>query len=148
MLEASKLKKLVLKQGDFELQIEKEGEPFSQAGTFAHSQRTMFAPENSSEPGFHSEHMSKGQKTRGTDLPTDGHFVTSPMVGTFYAAPALDQPAFVKVGDRIEEGMVVCIIEAMKVMNEVKSNVAGTVAEILVENAHPVEFGTKIIRII
>ena len=55
---------------------------------------------------------------------------------------------FVKVGDQIEENTVVCIIEAMKVMNEVKANVKGTVAEILVENAHPVEFGTKIIRII
>lgn len=78
----------------------------------------------------------------------EGKFITSPMVGTLYSSPSPDDPPFVKVGDRIEENTIVCIIEAMKVMNEVKAGIAGTVAEILVDNAHPVEFGTKIIRII
>lgn len=79
---------------------------------------------------------------------TAGVYVTSPMVGTFYQTPSPDDPAFVKVGDKIEKHTVVCIIEAMKVMNEVKAGVTGTVAEILVENGHPVEFGTKLFRII
>ena len=74
--------------------------------------------------------------------------IKSPMVGTFYPSPSPDQPSFVKVGDRVEEGTIVCIIEAMKVMNEVKAGVSGTVAEVYVENAHPVEFGTKILRIV
>ena len=74
-------------------------------------------------------------------------YVTSPMVGTFYACPSTDDPPFVKPGDTIEKHTVVCIIEAMKVMNEVKAGVAGTIAEILVENGHPVEFGTKLFRI-
>lgn len=74
-------------------------------------------------------------------------FVTSPMVGTFYMTPSPDDPAFVKVGDKVEKNSVVCIVEAMKVMNEVKAGVAGTVAEILIENGHPVEFGTKLFRI-
>lgn len=77
-----------------------------------------------------------------------GSYVTSPMVGTYYAAPSPDDPLFVKVGDRVEEGTVVCIIEAMKVMNEVKAGMSGTVAEILISNAQPVEFGTKILRIV
>ena len=55
------------------------------------------------------------------------------MVGTFYSAPSPDDPAFVKVGDKVDENTVVCIIEAMKVMNEVKAGVSGTVAEVLVE---------------
>lgn len=76
-----------------------------------------------------------------------GVFVTSPMVGTYYSTPSPDDPAFVKVGDRVEKHTVVCIIEAMKVMNEVKAGVSGVVAEILVENGHPVEFGTKLLRI-
>lgn len=76
-----------------------------------------------------------------------GIYITSPMVGTYYSSPSPDDPAFVKVGDRVEKGAVVCIIEAMKVMNEVKSSAAGVVAEILVENGHPVEFGTKLFRI-
>lgn len=76
-----------------------------------------------------------------------GSFVKSPMVGTFYLTPGPEEPAFVKVGDRVEKDTVICIIEAMKVMNEVKSGVAGVVAEILVENGHPVEFATKLFRV-
>lgn len=74
-------------------------------------------------------------------------YVTSPMVGTFYNTPSPDDPPFVKVGDKVEKNTVICIVEAMKVMNEVKAGVVGTVAEILVENGHPVEFGTKLFRI-
>ncbi len=74
-------------------------------------------------------------------------FITSPMVGTFYATPSPGDPAFVKVGDTVDEDTVVCIVEAMKVMNEVKAGVSGRVAEILVDNSDPVEFGTKLIRI-
>lgn len=67
--------------------------------------------------------------------------VTSPMVGTFYAAPAPDAEPYVQLGDTIEEGQVVCIIEAMKLMNEIESEVNGWLAEIRVENAQPVEYG-------
>lgn len=74
-------------------------------------------------------------------------YVTSPMVGTFYSTPSPDDPPFVKVGDKIEKYTVVCVIEAMKVMNEVKAGVSGTITEILVENGHPVEFGTKLFKI-
>jgi acetyl-CoA carboxylase biotin carboxyl carrier protein len=70
------------------------------------------------------------------------------MVGTYYSAPSPDDPAFIKVGDRIEANTVVCIVEAMKVMNEVKAGVAGVVAEVLLSNGHPVEFGTKIFRVV
>jgi acetyl-CoA carboxylase biotin carboxyl carrier protein len=74
-------------------------------------------------------------------------FITSPMVGTFYSSPSPDEPPFVKVGDRVEKNTVVCIVEAMKVMNEVKSGVTGIVAEVFIESSHPVEFGTKLFRI-
>jgi acetyl-CoA carboxylase biotin carboxyl carrier protein len=67
--------------------------------------------------------------------------VTSPMVGTFYRAPAPDAPPYVAVGDRVGTGSVLCIIEAMKLMNELESDVEGTIAKILVENAEPVEYG-------
>ena len=77
-----------------------------------------------------------------------GVYVTSPMVGTIYYSPSPNDPAFVKVGDRVEKNTVVCIIEAMKVMNEVKAQVAGVVAEIFIENGSPVEFGSKLFRII
>ena len=73
-----------------------------------------------------------------------GKFIESPMVGTFYSSPAPDQPTFVKVGDKVEKDTIVCIIEAMKVMNEVKANVSGTIKEILVDSGKPVEFGTHL----
>ena len=67
--------------------------------------------------------------------------IKSPMVGTFYAAPAPDAAPFVQVGSTVEVGQVICIIEAMKLMNEIKSEVRGKIAEILVHNGDPVEFG-------
>ncbi len=71
----------------------------------------------------------------------EGNIVKSPLVGTFYAAPAEDAEAFVKVGDGVEKGQVLAIVEAMKLMNEIESDFAGTVTEILVENGQPVEYG-------
>ena len=73
--------------------------------------------------------------------------VTSPMVGTFYRAPAPDAPAYVEVGDRVEKGQTLCILEAMKLMNELEAEVSGTIREICVENAEPVEFGQVLFRI-
>lgn len=73
--------------------------------------------------------------------------ITSPMVGTFYRSPAPDEPPYVNVGDRIRSGQVVCIVEAMKLMNEVEAEVSGEVVEILVENAQPVEYGQVLMRV-
>lgn len=73
--------------------------------------------------------------------------ITSPMVGTFYRSPAPDEPPFVDKGDRIQKGQTVCIIEAMKLMNELEAELSGEVVDILVENAEPVEFGQALMRI-
>jgi len=67
--------------------------------------------------------------------------ISAPMVGTFYKSPSPDADAFVKVGDAVDEGTVVCIIEAMKVMNQIKAEKSGVIQRILVEDASPVEFG-------
>ena len=73
--------------------------------------------------------------------------IKSPMVGTFYRAPSPDADPYVSVNERITEGQVVCIVEAMKLMNEIESEVSGRVVETLVENAKPVEFGQVLFRI-
>lgn len=73
-----------------------------------------------------------------------GHCIISPIVGIFYASPAPDEASFVKAGDEVEEDSVVCIVEAMKVMNEVKAATRGRIKKVLVESGHPVEFGTKL----
>ena len=84
---------------------------------------------------------NKGPQTAGL-VP-----VKSPMVGTFFKAGAPDTPDFVKVGQNIESGQVLCIIEAMKLMNEIKSEIKGTVKQILVENGEAVEFGQALFTI-
>jgi acetyl-CoA carboxylase biotin carboxyl carrier protein len=73
--------------------------------------------------------------------------IVSPIVGTFYRSPAPDEPPFADMGTRIQKGQVVCIIEAMKVMNEIESEVAGEVVEILVQNGEPVEYGQVLMRV-
>ena len=73
--------------------------------------------------------------------------IRSPMVGTYYSAPSPDTDSYIQVGDLVSEDSVVCIVEAMKVMNEIKAECAGTVAEICVKNAQPVEFGQVLFRV-
>ncbi|MGB5220016.1 MAG: acetyl-CoA carboxylase biotin carboxyl carrier protein [Polyangiales bacterium] len=77
----------------------------------------------------------------------NGSYVTSPFVGTFYRSPSPDSDPFVEVGDEIVVGQVLCIVEAMKLMNEIEAETAGTVVEVLVENGKPVEYGDKLFRI-
>lgn len=76
-----------------------------------------------------------------------GHVVASPFVGTFYRTPAPDQPSFVELGSVVKKGQTLCIIEAMKLMNEIEADEPGKVTEILVENGQPVEFGQPLFRI-
>ncbi|NIR13307.1 MAG: acetyl-CoA carboxylase biotin carboxyl carrier protein [Desulfobacterales bacterium] len=73
--------------------------------------------------------------------------VTAPLVGTFYRAPSPDASQFVEVGDRVKKGQVLCIVEAMKLMNEIESDVEGTVVRALVENGHSVEYGEPLFLI-
>lgn len=77
----------------------------------------------------------------------DAHVLKSPMVGTFFASPSPDAPAFVAVGDRVSVGQVLCIVEAMKLMNEIESESAGEIVRIHVENGQPVEYGQPLFTI-
>ncbi len=132
LLEEHSLKKIRVRNGNFEVEIEKELYPSQSAAHISHHSYAV-----------KSENVSLG-KQESFD---DSSYIKSPMVGTLYSAAAPDKPNFVKVGDIVTKDTVICIIEAMKVMNEVKANKEGRVAEILIDNAVPVEFGTKIIRI-
>jgi acetyl-CoA carboxylase biotin carboxyl carrier protein len=79
--------------------------------------------------------------------PANEHIVPSPIVGTYYDSPKPGDPAFVKVGDAVETGQILCIIESMKLMNEIESDVAGTVVAKLTENGRPVEYGEALFAI-
>ena len=90
-----------------------------------------------------------GSAAPPTPAPAASHLleIKSPMVGTFYSAPEPGAQAYVKVGSRVNVGQVVCIIEAMKIMNEIESEVGGVVKEVCVQNAQPVEFGQVLFRV-
>lgn len=81
------------------------------------------------------------------DADADLYIITSPIVGTFYGAPNPEADSFVKVGDRISKGAVLCIVEAMKLMNEIESDVEGTVTKIFPQNGQPIEYGEKLFAV-
>ena len=136
-MEDSSLSKISIKDGSgFEIELER-----AQYGAPVQMQHV---------PAPHAVHHAAPQPQTAPesgapiakDVPCNS--IDSPMVGTFYSSPSPDDPTFVKVGDTVEEDTVVCIIEAMKVMNEVKAGKSGVIKEICNPNSSPVEFGTKL----
>lgn len=139
---------LTLKNADFELTLRKAGAMVVSAPaatpalTADDSAPVSTAPAAEPEPAA-APAPPAPPPGKGSDLLA----ITSPMVGTFYRSPAPEEPAFVGVGDRISTGQTVCIIEAMKLMNELEAEISGEVVEILVENAQPVEFGQTLMLV-
>ncbi len=91
----------------------------------------------------------KEKKEEAKDKSTDNnlHFITSPMVGTFYRAPNPSSPSFVEIGEDIKKNQTLCIIEAMKLMNEIESDIDGIIEDIYVKNGNPVEYGQKLFSV-
>ncbi len=153
------IKRLELKQNDLELVLERASTPISLSQTRNGSETDLQDPMNIQAfrtdqtllkgAEMSSDHITPASARKSLALENNHTtFIQSPMVGTFYSSPSPASAPFVKVGDRVEKNTVVCIIEAMKVMNEVKANVAGVVAEILIESGQPVEFGSKLFRLV
>jgi len=98
-----------------------------------------------------SELVSAPAAPRPADPPAkpvdDGDYITSPFVGTFYRSATPEQPSYVNPGDRVTEGQTLCIVEAMKLFNEIESEFPCIIEEVLVDNAQPVEYGTKLFRV-
>ena len=120
-------------------------------------ENTCYVTENLSAPvnavttsAAEIKKAAEGEQIPGTSAEETpvGNVVESPLVGTFYAAPAEDAESFVKVGDRVEKGQTLGIVEAMKLMNEIESDYSGTVAEIMVNNQEGVEYGQPLFRIV
>ena len=103
--------------------------------------RTSTSPRQATAP------LSAGVRPGEAGVASDLHLIKSPIVGTFYAAPSPGADAFVTRGGRVDAGQVLCIIEAMKLMNEIESDVAGEIVEIYVENGSPVEYGQPLFGI-
>ena len=129
MLEASDLEELEITEGEESVKLVKR--------TTQSNSSKEIKEQISSPKAEETEQQAANEKVQEIEAEE----ITSPMVGTFYTASSPGADAFVKVGDKVNEGDVVCIVEAMKMMNEIKSDFSGTVSKILVENSDPVEFG-------
>jgi len=138
---------LAIKEGDFELTLQK---------TSPHTTNTTYTISTPLPVAIDTPEVVKPIETKSNIPPekstpvkkTDNWVeITSPMVGTFYSASAPGEAPFVAVGDRISTGQIVCIIEAMKLMNEIEAEVSGEVMEITVKNGEPVEYGQTLLWI-
>ena len=94
-----------------------------------------------------SENQEKSSTTEKIKSATEGEDLLSPMPGTFYSSPTPDDPPFVTVGSKVVKGQTLCIIEAMKIMNEIESEIDGTVSEIFIQNSDPVEYNQSLFKI-
>ena len=138
VLNSSSFTKFELKTKDFELKVEKE--------TTKVVPPEVVNQENTSVGEFKTEKILP--PAEDVETPEEKlHVIKSPLVGTFYRAPAPGAPPFVEEGDIVSPGQVLCIIEALKVMNEIESDVRGKVVKILVENGQPVEYGQPLFLI-
>jgi acetyl-CoA carboxylase biotin carboxyl carrier protein len=129
---------------DIRIRLSRNPAPASPAtaATTAHAPNPFTAMHSASVAGTHAGAAGGESATHAAEAPEEElHIITSPIVGTFYRAPAPTAESFVKVGSHVEHDMVVCIIEAMKLMNEIPAETTGTIAKIYVENGQPVEYG-------
>ena len=136
-----KLAKIINENGLTEISLEDNEEAITirKESVVAVAASSVAAPvQASSAPAANAAAPAQAEETKPAPK---GKAVTSPMVGTFYAAPSPDADAFVEIGKEVSEGDVVCIIEAMKLMNEIKSEHSGKVTQICVQNGDPVEYG-------
>lgn len=141
----SGISELEITEGDGRVRIVKGPQP-GQAGFAAPAIAAHPAamPAAASQPGLPAGNGSGAEGGTGAGAPSAepaGHVVKSPMVGTFYRAPSPEAADFVQVGSQVKEGDTLCIVEAMKLLNEIETDKSGTVKEILVENGQPVEYG-------
>ncbi|MBN3038817.1 MAG: acetyl-CoA carboxylase biotin carboxyl carrier protein [Candidatus Omnitrophica bacterium] len=135
---------LMNENGLMELELERDGLKIRLKKNGADIQQQIVAPPSSQLQAELQMQKEEGPLKSGRQDLTE---IKSPMVGTFYRAPSPDSAPFVDMGSEIQTGQVVCIIEAMKLMNEIKSEVNGRIKEILVENGHPIEFGQVLFRV-
>jgi acetyl-CoA carboxylase biotin carboxyl carrier protein len=140
---ANNITELTLKNADFELTVS-QGQPQIIQGA---TTTTSVNPQPQLSTLTPETQVAVVDKPATPVIDQKWVAIQSPMVGTFYRSPAPDEPAFASVGDRIRLGQTVCIIEAMKLMNEIEAESAGQVMEVLVENGQPIEFGQTLMYI-
>ena len=142
LMQEFELAEIDLRQAEQRIRIRKDQDPVVVPAAYAPA--PMAAP----APAPHQAPPAAPSAAAPAPVAADsGHYIVSPMVGTFYVSSSPDSPAFVKVGDQIGPDTVVCIVEAMKVFNELPAECSGKITAILVENGAAVEYGQKLFRV-
>tara|TARA_B110000014_G_scaffold256251_1_gene239118 strand:+ start:918 stop:1376 length:459 start_codon:yes stop_codon:yes gene_type:complete len=139
MLENSNLEEIEIQEGEESVRLVKSNGNINNSS----SAQPIIVPQTSSPDTLVEQSQSDGTSEENLD----GNFINSPMVGTFYASASPGTKPFINVGDLVAEGDVVCIVEAMKMMNEIKSEFSGKVVAVKVENSEPVEYGQALFEI-
>ena len=138
----SKLDKIKIQQKDFEIEMEKGVE---RAPVESVSAPAVAATAPVTAPTPVSDSVSAPVSVE--EKPVEGEVITSPMVGTFYASPSPDSPPFVQAGDTVRKGQTLCILEAMKIMNELEAEYDCKILEVLVQDGEPVEYDKPLFRV-
>ncbi len=136
-----------LERGDVKVRI-KRGQETATAGSPSFSHFAVHAAPPSAAELATAPAVPQAPPKEAPPVPEEGlHIVRSPIVGTYYESPSPGSPPFCKPGDKVEAGQVLCIVEAMKLMNEIESDVAGELVKILVNNGQPIEYGQELFSI-
>lgn len=151
-MKRSELTEFAVEEEGFKLKIRRGGNGLPVVGLSRAGSNPPFLPGDATAPApigpaaaAPSPLVPSAPAADSTDA--DVTFIKSPMVGTFYQAPSPESKPFAEVGQKVTETTVVCIVEAMKIMNEIQAEVKGTILEILVENGQPVEYGQKLFKV-
>lgn len=139
LISESEVDEVSIEEGEFKIKVKKTSEVSQPAVQYQLPQQPQ-APQQPAQPQAATPAESGEGDSEESESQPAGEVVKSPIVGTYYEAPSPDSDPFVKVGERIEAGETLCIVEAMKIMNEIEAEFSGVVQKILVDNGSPVEF--------
>ena len=143
LVEASDISELELTEGEEKVKISRQSNIQPSLTPVNYVQQPVGAPVNQ-QPQAQSDSLEDNVTTSPTE---NKNIITSPMVGTFYRAASPDSAPFMDIGSTVKKGETLCIIEAMKILNEIESDKEGTISKILIENGQPVEFGQPLFEI-
>ncbi len=143
MLEESKVSEIEIHEGEESVRISRHSSYTEHPQTVVHVPSADVRQETVSAPAGQSTNPAQAEAPK-EDL---GHYITAPMVGIFYSSSAPDKPPFTEHGKPIKVGDVVCIIEAMKIMNQIESDANGVISRVMVENGDPVEYGQPLFQV-
>ena len=139
-MKKSDLSEFGVEEENFKLKIKRDTGKEAQPHIVSYAPAPPSAPASQAAPAVQAASEPQAESDSGV-------YITSPMVGTFYTSSSPENPTYVKVGDTVSGDSIVCIIEAMKIMNEIQAEQSGDIAEILVENGQPVEYGQRLFRL-